>query len=44
MTEPEKFEALLKKTLPVSKEELTRRMEAEKASKQASPRVASEKG
>ncbi len=33
MTELEKFDALLKKTLSISKEELQRRMEAEKLGK-----------
>ncbi len=39
MTELERFDALLKKTLSISKEELQRRIEAEKAAKQASSRV-----
>jgi hypothetical protein len=39
MTELEKFDAAMKKILSVSKEELKRRMEAEKASKKASSRA-----
>jgi hypothetical protein len=44
MTELQKFDALLKKTLSISKAELQRRLEAEKASKQASSRVRAGKG
>jgi hypothetical protein len=44
MTELQKFDALLKKSLSISKEELQRRIEAEKASKKASSRVRADKG
>lgn len=44
MTERENFDAAMKKILSVSKEELQRRMEAEKASKQASSRARADKG
>jgi hypothetical protein len=44
MTDLERFDALLKKTLSISKEELQRRLEAEKASKTASSRVRAGKG
>jgi hypothetical protein len=43
MTERQNFEAGMKKILSVSKEELQRRMEAEKAAKQASSRASSDK-
>jgi hypothetical protein len=39
MTELEKFDALLKKTLSISKEELKRRLEAEKTAKQDRKRI-----
>ena len=44
MTELQKFDALLKKTLSISKEELQRRIDAAAAKKQASVRVRAGKG
>jgi hypothetical protein len=44
VTEREKFDAAMRKILSVSKEELQRRIEAERASKQASSRVHVGKG
>jgi hypothetical protein len=43
MTERDKFDAAMKKILSVSKQELQRRLEAEKAAKKASSRVSSGK-
>ncbi len=43
MTEREKFDAAMKKILSVPKEELQRRLAAEKAAKAASSRASSEK-
>lgn len=44
MTERQKFDATMKKILSVSKEELNRRLEAEKKSKKASSRASHGKG
>jgi hypothetical protein len=44
MTESEKFDTAMKKILSVSKDELQRRLEAEKATKKASSRASSGKG
>jgi hypothetical protein len=43
MTEKETFDAAMKKILSVSKQELQRRLEAEKAAKTASSRVHADK-
>jgi hypothetical protein len=43
MTEQETFNAAMKKILSVSKEELQRRLDAEKAAKAASARASSDK-
>ena len=43
MTEQQKFDAAMKKILNVSKDELQRRLEAEKAAKAASSRASSDK-
>jgi hypothetical protein len=43
MTEKETFDAVMKKVLSVSKQELQRRLEAEKAAKAASSRVHDDK-
>jgi hypothetical protein len=43
MTEKETFDAVMKKVLSVSKQELQRRLEAEKAAKAASSRVDDDK-
>jgi hypothetical protein len=44
MTEKETFDAVMKKLLSVSKQELQRRLEAEKAAKAASSHVHDDKG
>jgi len=44
MTEREKFDAAMKKILSVSKVELQRRLDAEKAAKAASSRASGGKG